>query len=130
MVDWPTLRLSLARERRRAGPAWVLRALVEEACRVVDDAGRPPGTVVWLFLTPVSEYRADRELLASAAVPDPAVDVRVRCLDGDLVGVELALRAADAWHDHPDGTLAMVTDTGRFATVVRHYARRSGRRPP
>lgn len=130
VVDWPTLRLSLARERRRAGPTWVLRALVEEACRVVDDGGRPPGTVVWLFLTPVSEYRADRELLASAAVPDPAVDVRVRCLDGDLVGVELALRAADAWHDHPDGTLAMVTDTGRFATVVRHFARRSGGRPP
>lgn len=130
MVDWPTLRLSLARERRRAGPAWVLRALVEEVCRVVDDTGRPAGTVVWLFLTPVSEYRSDRALLESATVSDPAVDIRVRSLDGDLLGIELALLAADAWHDHPDGTLAMVTDTGRFATVVRHYAQRSGRRPP
>ena len=127
LVDWQSLRLSLARGRRRAGPAWVLQALVEEVGRVLPD--RPAaGTTVWLFLSPASELRADRVLLESATVADPSVEVRVRCPDGDLIGIELALRAADAWHEHPEGILAVVTDAGRFATVARHWA--AGREPP
>jgi hypothetical protein len=129
-VDWQNLRLSLASARRRAGPAWVLRALVEEVRRVLPDTGPEPGTVVWLFLSPASEQRADRALLEAAASADPSVTVQLRCRDGDLVPIELALRAADAWHEHPDATLAVVTDGGRFASVVRHYEQQPGRPPP
>jgi hypothetical protein len=130
LVDWQNLRLSLASARRRAGPAWVLRALVDEICGILPDLGPPAGTTVRLFMTPATEHRADRVLLEAATFTQPAVTVEVRCLDGDLVGIELALQAADAWHGQPDGTIAVVTDAGRFATVVRHYEDRLDRRPP
>ena len=57
LVDWQSLRLSLARGRRQAGPAWVLQALVEEVGRVLADPARRAGTTVWLFLSPASELR-------------------------------------------------------------------------
>jgi hypothetical protein len=130
LVDWQNLRLSLASARRRAGPAWVLRALADEVRRVLPDSGPETGTVLALFLTPAGEHRADRVLLEAEARAAPAVTVEVCCVDGDLVGIELALRAADAWHGHPDATVAVVSDAGRFAGVVRHYEDRPGRRPP
>ena len=108
----------------------MLRALVEEVCGILPDLGAQAGTTVRLFMTPTTEHRADRVLLEAAAFPDPAVTVEVCCLDGDLVAVELALQTADAWHGQPDGTVAVVTDAGRFATVVRHFEDRPGRRPP
>jgi hypothetical protein len=129
-VDWQNLRLSLASARRRAGPTWVLQALVDEVRRVLPDTGPAAGTVVWLFLTPAAEHRTDRVLLESAVLGDPSVTVEVRCVDGDLVGIELALRAADAWHGHQEGTVAIVTDAGRFASVARHYQDWPGRRAP
>lgn len=128
-MDWQNLRLSLASARRRAGPTWVLRALVDEVGRLLPDAG-PAGAEFWLFLTPAAEHRADRVLLEATARADPSVRVRVCCVDGDLVGIELALRAADAWHAHPDSTVAVVSDAGRFASVARHYQGVPGRRPP
>lgn len=129
-MDWQNLRLSLATARRRAGPLWVLHAVVEEVCRILPDSGPETGTTVWLFLTPASEHRADRVLLEFAAFPDPTIAVQIRCVDSDLIGIELTLRAADAWHEQPGATVAVVTDAGRFATVVRHYEDRPGRRPP
>lgn len=108
----------------------MLQALVAEVCRILPDPGRRTGTTVWLFLSSASELRADRVLLESATVNDPSVGVRVRCLDGDLVGIDLALRAADAWHEQPDGLLAVVTDAGRFATVAQHFGQRPGREQP
>src|SRR6266542_1685866 len=130
LVDWQNLRLSLARAGRRAGPAWVLRALVDEVCTVLPDMGPDTGTAIWLFMTPAAEQRADRVLIKATALSDPTVTVEVRCVDGDLVGIEFALHAADAWHGHPDAMVAVVTDAGRFAAVVRHFESRPGRRPP
>ena len=129
-MDWQNLRLSLASTRRRAGPTWVLQALVEEVQRVLPDTGPESGTVLWLFLTPAAEHRTDRALLESGVPDDPLVTVKVRCVDGELVGIELALLAGDAWHAHQEGTLAIVSDAGRFASVARHFEGRPGRPPP
>jgi hypothetical protein len=130
LVDWQNLRLSLASARRRAGPTWVLHALADEVRRIVPDTGPTAGTVLCLFVTPPAEHRADRVLLETAALGDPSLTVEVRCVDGDQVGIEFALEAADAWHGHPEGTVAVVTDAGRLASVARHYQEWPGRRPP
>jgi hypothetical protein len=129
-VDWQNLRLSLASARRRAGPIWVLQALVEEVRQVVPDTGPEFGTVVWLFLTPGAEHRTDRVLLETAALEDSSVSVMVRCVDGDLLGIEFALRAADAWHGYQDATIAIVTDAGSLASVARHFEHGPERRAP
>jgi hypothetical protein len=130
LVDWHNLRLSLARAGRRAGPVWILRALVNELRAVVPDPGEDTETTLYLFMSPVAEQRVDRVLLKAAARGDPAVTVEVRCVDGDLLGIEFALQAADAWHGHPDAIVAVVTDAGRFAAVVEHFGSQPGRRPP
>jgi len=129
-VDWQNLRLSLASARRRPGPTWVLHALVDEIRGVLPDTGPEAGTIVRLLLTPATEHRADRVLLEAAAFSYPSATVEVRYVDGDMLGIELALQVSDAWHDHPDATLAIVTDAGRFASVARHYEGRPGRRAP
>jgi hypothetical protein len=130
LVDWQNLRLSLTNARRQAGPIWILRSLVDEARRMFPDPGPDSRTVVWVFLRPPAEPRADRALLDTVALGDPSLEVHVCCLDGDLIAMELALRAADAWHTDPAGAVAIVTDTGRLASVARHYEGREGRRPP
>jgi hypothetical protein len=81
-------------------------------------------------MSPASEYRADRLLLEWAATGKSAVVVRVHCVDGDLVGIAFALHLADAWHEHPAGTIAVVSDASRLATAVRHYEDRPERSPP
>jgi len=129
LTDWQNLRLSLASAGRRAGPVWVLRALVDEVRRVLP-AGAGHATTMRLFFTPTAEHRPDRVLLESAFAGEPTVIVRLHCVDGDLIGLELALHAADAWHSQADEVVAVVTDAGRFARVVRHYEGRPGRRPP
>ncbi len=129
-MDWQNLRLSLASARRRPGPTWVLHALVDEIRGVLPDTGPEAGTIVRLLLTPATEHRADRVLLEAAAFSYPSATVEVRYVDGDMLGIELALQVSDAWHDHPDATLAIVTDAGRFASVARHYEGRPGRRAP
>jgi hypothetical protein len=132
-VDWQNIRLSLTNARRRAGPTWILRALVDEAQRMFPDSGPEPGTMVWLFLPPMAELRADRALLEAVGLGDPSLTVKVRCIDRDLIAMELALRTADAWYGDPSGTAAIVTDTGRLASVARHYEHHThlpDRRPP
>lgn len=129
-MDWQNLRLSLASARRRAGPAWVLHALVDEIRDVLPDTGEGTRMVVRLFLTPAAEHRADRVLLETAARAHPSATVEVHLVDGDLLGIQLALQAADAWHGDPEGTVAIVTDAGRFASVARHFEDRPGRRAP
>ena len=86
--------------------------------------------MVWVFLQPAAELRADRALLETVGLADPSLTVQVRCIDGDLIAMEVALRAADAWYADPAGTVAIVTDAGRLASVARHYEKRPGRRPP
>lgn len=129
-MDWQNLRLSLASARRRPGPTWVLHALVDEIRGVLPDTGPEAGTVVRLLLTPATEHRADRVLLEAAAFAYPSATVEVRYADGDMLGIELALQVSDALQDHPDATVAIVTDAVRFASVVRHYEDRPGRRAP
>lgn len=129
-MDWQNLRLSLTSARRRPGPTWVLHALVDEIRNVLPDTGPEAGTVVRLLLTPATEHRADRVLLESAASTFPSVMVEVHYVDADMLGIELALQVSDAWHDHPDAALAIVTDAGRFASVAKHYQGRHGRRAP
>jgi hypothetical protein len=117
-VDWSNVRLSLACARRRAGPQWVLRALVDAI------QGTSPGDAAAeleaeLYLTPSAEHRADRVLLRTV-VARPGVTVREHASHGDLTGIALALDAADAWHDGAD--VAIVSDDRELAFVVRHYA--------
>jgi hypothetical protein len=85
---------------------------------------------VRLFLSPATEYRADRALLETARIDDPRVAVRVHCVDGDLLSMEVALHLADAWHEQPEAAIAVVSDANRCATLVGHYEGRPGRRPP
>jgi len=120
-VDWQNIRLSLTNARRRAGPTWILRALVDETQRMFPDPGPEPGTMVWVFLSPAAELRADRALLETVALGDPSLTVEVRCIDRDRIAMELALHTADAWYLDPEGTAAIVTDTGRLASVARHF---------
>jgi hypothetical protein len=108
----------------------VLHALVDEIRGALPDTGPEAGTVVRLLLTPATEHRADRVLLESAASAYPSATVEVRYVDADMLGIELALQVSDAWHDHPDAALAIVTDAGRFASVARYYEGRHGRLAP
>jgi hypothetical protein len=118
-VDWANVRLSLACARHRAGPQWVLRALVDA---VRGTAARDPADAeleLELYLIPQAEHRADRVLLRTG-VGRPDVTVREHAAHGDLTGIALALDAADAWHQ--GAKVAIVSDDGELAYVVRHYA--------
>jgi hypothetical protein len=118
-VDWSNVRLSLACARRRAGPQWVLRALVDAIQSTPLRDAAAAGLEVELYLTPSAEHRADRVLIRTEA-GRPGVTVREHASHGDLTGIALALDAADAWHQ--GANVAIVSDDRELAFVVRHYA--------
>lgn len=117
------MRLSLACGRRRAGPAWTLRALVDAVRR----AAAPDGTglTVVLYLTPATELRADRAVLRELAGRS-GFALRQHADHGDLTDIALALGVCGAWHHGGDGDIAVVSDQRELAFVVAQFARVAG----
>jgi hypothetical protein len=122
-VDWSNVRLSLACARRRAGPEWVLGAVVEAVRRLAAPGGA--GLTVVLHLATATELRADRVLLGELATR-ARFALRQRVEHGDLTDVALALGVCGAWHDGDDGDIAVVSDQRQLAYVVAQFARWAG----
>jgi hypothetical protein len=120
LVDWQNLRSSLAVARHRAGPVWVLHALVDAIRGNLprELAGRT--IEVRLFLQPAAEYRADRVLLESCFPPGSGVAVKVQVFHGDMARIALALDASDAWHSGRRDII-VVSDAKDLAFVARRY---------
>jgi hypothetical protein len=124
-VDWSNVRLSLACGRRRAGPGWVLRALIEAVRRLAPEGAE---VTVELYFPPAAELRADRALLEDGARKSGIV-LRQHADHSDLTEVALALGVSGAWYGGAATDLAVASDQRALAYVVAELERapRQGR---